>query len=121
MKADYKLPAKLRLLTIGFLIVVCYSLAPAQSPVPGSRAGTLKGSVTDQRGKLILASIITIEGKGFRREVGYTEDGNYRIDLPAGHYRLTIRSRGFRTLRSNKIRIRAGVTKTINFRLKQLS
>jgi carboxypeptidase family protein len=91
-----------------------------QLSAPSPQVGRLRGAVLDQDGAPIVAAVIVIEGKKSSREVGYTEDGSYQVDLPAGNYFMTVRSAGFRPLLRRKVFIRAGSTRTINFRLKKL-
>jgi hypothetical protein len=83
------------------------------------RGGTVRGRVFDSKGSLILASVITVERRGVRRDAGYTEDGSYRLDLPPGVYDFTVRSDGFRTLRRRGVRVRAGSAVRLDFTLRR--
>ena len=89
-----------------------------QSAPPAESFGRLKGFVLDRGGAPIPAAVIVIEPENFEKESGYTEDGSYQVDLPAGSYRVTVRSDGFYPLRRKRVRISAGTTETLDFRLR---
>jgi hypothetical protein len=91
----------------------------AQAPA-SPRLGRVKGSVVNRSGHLIPAAEITFEGRGVGREWGYTEDGTYQMELPSGVYFVTLKSDGYRTLRRQRVRVRAGSTATINFTLEEV-
>ena len=109
----------LGLLIASFALGAHASTSPlAQSAPPAEGFGRLKGFVLDRGGARIPAAVIVIEAENFVKESGYTEDGSYQVDLPAGSYRVTVRSDGFYPLRRERVRVSAGTTKTLNFRLR---
>lgn len=79
----------------------------------------MQGRVFDPGGSLIMASVIIVEGRGFKREEGYTEDGHYRVALPPGIYYFTLKSDGFRTLRRRRVRVRPNSTVKLDFTLRR--
>lgn len=93
--------------------------SPVRSQPPAPQDGTVRGRVFDTGGSLIMASVIIIEGRNFKREEGYTEDGNYRVDLPPGLYYFTLKSDGFRTLRRRRVRVRPNSTVKLDFTLRR--
>lgn len=96
-------------------LLACGSHAAAQ-PEPGT--GRLKGSILNRRGEMVAGAVITVEGSDGRvRDVGYTEDGEYQFDLPAGVYHVNVSSAGYYSLRRRRVLVRAGRTATINFTL----
>ena len=109
----------LGLLIASFALGAHASTSPlTQSAPPAEGFGRLKGFVLDRGGARIPAAVIVIEAENFGKESGYTEDGSYQVDLPAGSYRVTARSDGFYPLRRERVRVSAGTTKTLNFRLR---
>ena len=96
-------------------LLACGSAAAAQ---PERQTGRLKGSILNRVGELVAGAVITVEGSDGRvRDVGYTEEGEYQLDLPAGVYHVTVSSTGYYSLRRRRVRVRAGRTATINFTL----
>lgn len=96
-------------------VLACGPSAAAQ---PGRQTGRLKGSILNRAGELVAGAVITAEGGDGRvREVGYTEEGAYQLDLPPGVYRVTVSSARYYSLRRRRVRVRAGRTATINFTL----
>ena len=96
-------------------LLACGSSAAAQT---GPQTGRLKGSILNRRGELVAGAVITVEGRDGRvSDVGYTEEGEYQLDLPPGVYYVTVSSTGYYSLRRRRVRVRAGRTATINFTL----
>ena len=96
-------------------LLACASPAAAQ---PESRTGRVKGSIKNRAGETVAGAVIVVEGgDDVVRDVGYTEEGEYRLDLPPGAYRVTVSSVGYYSLRRQRVRVRAGRTATINFTL----
>ena len=109
----------LGLLIASFALGAQASTSPlTQSTPPAKGFGRLKGFVLDRGGARTPAAVIVIEAENFGKESGYTEDGSYQVDLPADSYRVTVRSDGFYPLRQARVRVRAGTTTTLNFRLR---
>jgi hypothetical protein len=72
-------------------LLACGSPAAAQTE---RQTGRLKGSILNRGGELVAGAVITVEGGDGRvRDVGYTEEGAYQLDLPPGVYRVTERDR----------------------------
>ena len=83
-----------------------------------AQTGRLKGSILNRRGELVAGAVITVDGSDGRvRDVGYTEEGAYQLDLPPGVYHVTVSSAGYYSPRRRRVRVRAGRTATINFTL----
>ena len=91
------------LLIASFALGAHASTSPLTQSVPPAKGfGRLKGFVLDRGWARIPAAIIVIEAENFGKESGYTEDGSYQVDLPAGSYRVTVRSDGFYPLRGGE-------------------
>lgn len=97
-------------------LLACGSAAAAAQPE--RQTGRLKGSILNRGGETVAGAVITVEGSDGRvRDVGYTEEGQYQLDLPAGVHYVTVSSAGYYSLRRRRVRVRAGRTATINFTL----
>jgi hypothetical protein len=81
--------------------------------------GSLKGTVTDQLGALVVgASIVIKDGKNSQRTVTSNDNGNYEVrSLPPGRYDLTVTAAGFNSLEERNVELRAGKTTTLNMEL----
>jgi len=95
------------------LIVSAISVVSQQS------TGSLKGTVKDQLGALVVgASIVVKNGKNSERTATSDDNGDYVIrSLPPGRYDLTITAPGFNTLEEKNVELRAGKTTTLNMEL----
>src|ERR1700752_174260 len=78
----------------GFLILVLFITAPAQS------TATLSGRVVDQNGASIIGAKVSVtnEATGASRSGETDRDGNYVIAaLTVGSYRMDVQATGFQT------------------------
>ena len=81
--------------------------------------GSLKGTVKDQLGALVVgASIVVKDGKHSERTVTSDDNGTYEVrSLAPGRYDLTIKAAGFNTVEEKNVELRAGKTSTLNVEL----
>lgn len=117
---DYKAMKKLgTLLSIGFFIAA-FSLASAfaQTTKTDLSAGYLKGEIVDPRGAVIPNVSIIIEAENFRRVALTDDEGNYKVELPVGVYRITAEKVAFRRFRQKQITIEPKVVSKLNISLK---
>jgi hypothetical protein len=86
------LGAHLRLLVI-FLLVQVAPYVMAQTAT-----GAVKGTVSDESGKPVANATVTATGidTGQNQTANTGPDGTYKMELPAGNYRLTFESVGFK-------------------------
>ena len=106
---------------VSFLrITICGSLLLVAANVAGQQStGTLKGTITDQLGALVVGATIVIkDGKNSERTVTSDNNGNYEArSLPPGRYDLKITSEGFITLEEKNVELRAGKTTKLDAQL----
>ncbi len=94
-------------------------LALAITVTSQQSTGSIKGTVTDQLGALVVGATIVIkDGKNSERTVTSNDNGNYEVrSLPPGRYDLTITAAGFNSLEEKNVELRAGKTTTLNVEL----
>jgi hypothetical protein len=90
-----------RLLRAFFLIAICLvGCAVLANPVWGQTNASLRGTVTDQSGGVVVGAKITLTntGTGISRNTTTGNDGSYLFDLvQVGKYKLTVEKSGFAT------------------------
>ena len=86
------LGAYLRLLVIFLLVQI------APSMVAQSATGAVTGTVTDEFGKALANATVTATSidTGQNQTANTGPDGTYKLQLPAGNYRLTFEAAGFK-------------------------
>jgi hypothetical protein len=84
---------------VGFF-AVCFILQVATSLMAQTATGVLRGTVSDESGKAVANASVTATSidTGQKQTANTGLNGTYQLDLPAGNYRLTIESAGFKTL-----------------------
>ena len=65
----------------------------------------LRGVVVDWQDAVILHSTILVEGKNFRRELTNDENGEFKIELPIGTYRVSVSHPVFKTRVIKKFKV----------------
>lgn len=104
--------ASLRKLPALALLLIASAISIDAQPSTGS----LKGTVTDQLGALVVgATIVVKDGKNFQKTVLSDDNGRFELrSLAPGRYDVTITSAGFNTLEERNVELRAGKTTTLN-------
>ena len=95
-----------------FLALLVPVLSKAQSK------GIIRGSIKDKNTQeAIVGAIVTAEGT----TIGVTSDieGNYRLELPVGTYRIKVTFLGYNTLVKENIALGSGNAQIINFDLEE--
>jgi Carboxypeptidase regulatory-like domain len=90
------------------LLLTCSSPASAQVDVASS---TLKGTITDQQGALVVGAVVTATNvdKGLKRTATTDDEGAYSIPLlPPGAYKVEIEARGFGKVFNDNVRLTVG-------------
>ena len=64
--------------------------ASVQSTVTAEPLGRIKGVVVDWQDARVVNALIIVEGKNTRREFASNEDGEFKIELPKGIYRIKV-------------------------------
>ena len=81
--------------------------------------GSVKGTITDQLGGLVVnATVVINDGKSALKSMATNSDGNYEFrSLPPGRYDLTITASGFNVLEEKNVEIKSGRTVTLDLQL----
>jgi Carboxypeptidase regulatory-like domain len=81
-------------------LVICALVQVAPLLIAQTSTGTIKGTVSDESGKAVANASVTAtsSGTGQKQTANTGPDGTYKLDLPAGKYRLTFEAAGFKTL-----------------------
>jgi len=101
------------LIIFGLLLVAAASVFSQQTSV------SIKGTVTDQLGGLVVnASIVATDSKGNAVTVTTDNDGNYQFhNLLPGRYQLTVIASGFNTLEEKNVEVKSGKPLTLDLQL----
>lgn len=106
---------------VNALVLTSALSLPVVVGAQGPDDSSIAGLVTDRTASAVAGAAVTISGPGLiggARRVETAPDGTYRVPaLPAGVYELACESPGFRTTRQVGIRLRPGVTLTVDVRL----
>jgi hypothetical protein len=96
--------------------------AQMQNPVQDP-AGKVNGIVKDVHDAAVQGVSIVFEskfgGKKFKRKVESNRNGWYRIDLPAGLYRVTVKFSGFRKFQHKELIVEEGKSARFDIVLKE--
>src|SRR5437763_1039828 len=105
--------ASRKLLIFGLLLIAAASVFSQQNPV------SIKGTVTDQLGGLVVgASVVAKDSKGNAVNVTTDNDGNYQFhNLQRGRYQLIVTASGFNTLEEKNVEIKGGKPLTLDLEL----
>jgi hypothetical protein len=78
--------------------------------------GMLEGFAADEQYARVVSATIIFENSSFRKEVETNREGAYKVELPAGTYRVRVQSTGFYSRRF-KFTVEPNVVKTLNVTL----
>ena len=105
--------------SLKFSLASLLLLAVAITTNSQPNTGSIKGTVTDQLGGLVVtATVVAKDSKGATRTVNTDANGNYEFrSLAAGNYDLTVTAEGFSTLEHRNVSVRSAKTSTVNLEL----
>src|SRR3984957_19608648 len=84
----------------GLLVVSLFGMLAPSLIAQTAEKGVLTGRVTDPSGGAVTSASVTATSinSGQRQTANAGPDGTYKLELPAGNYRLTFEAAGFNTL-----------------------
>jgi len=97
-------------LSILVLLVVSICAITASAQVDATSA-TMKGTITDQQGALVLGATVTATSvdKGLKRSATTSSEGSYQIALlPPGAYKIEIEAQGFAKVFNDSVQLSVG-------------
>jgi Carboxypeptidase regulatory-like domain len=108
------LGACLQLLVIFLLIQIASPL------IAQTTTGVVKGTVSDESGKAVQNASVTATNSdtGQNQTTNSGPDGTYKLELPAGNYRLTFESAGFKKFEISAT-VGSAVPEVVDAKLKQ--
>src|SRR5712692_10513744 len=107
-----------RLITCGAILIACVATAFSQ-PNNGAINGSIKGTVTDQLGALVINAEITVRDRsGKERTTTSNTNGSYEVKaLPAGNYEVRVVAAGFNVFEQKNIEVKSSKTTALDFQL----
>jgi Carboxypeptidase regulatory-like domain len=82
-----------------------------------SQTSKIVGTVLDANNARIVGAKIKIENEQFSREMLSDDQGIFKIELPAGVYRITVEAAGFQTVKLFPVQAKARVSKSVNIHM----
>ncbi len=95
-------------------------LSFAMSPhLAAAQSGILEGAVRDATHAVVPDAAISLiqEESGYRFSISTRETGDFRVVVPAGHYKLVIRHDGFLPVSRSAVAVPAGGVQRLEFEL----
>jgi len=79
-------------------LAICLLVQVAPSLIAQTATGVVRGTVSDGAGKPVANTSVTATSieNGRKQTVNAGADGTYKLELPAGNYRMTFEAAGFR-------------------------
>jgi len=103
-----------RLIACAAILIACIATAFSQQT-----GGSIKGTVTDQFGGLIINAEITVrDASGKERTTTTNTNGNYELKaLPGGNYDVRVVAAGFNVFEQKHIEVKPGKTTALDLQL----
>ena len=79
-------------------LVICLLVQVAPPLIAQTTTGVVRGTVSDESGKAVANATVTATSidTGQKQTANTGPDGTYKLELPAGNYRLTFEAAGFK-------------------------
>src|SRR5918912_4456951 len=108
-----------KLLRTGAALVCALLLCGAGARAQQQATGTLRGTVTDQLGGLLVgATVSATDASGVARTATTDDAGNYAFSgLPPGRYAVQVTMAGFVPFENAAVEVRAGQSQPLNITL----
>ncbi len=83
--------------------------------------GVIRGTVSDKSGKAVANASVTATSldSGQEQTANTGPDGTYKLDLPAGNYRLTFEAAGFKTFEISSATVSGTVPEVLDGKLER--
>jgi len=108
---------KLKIYFAASILLLLFMRVEAQSVVAEQEV-ELKGVIVDWQDARIIDASIFIEGKNLRRSLGTNDIGEFRVALPVGTYKLTVKQPVFKTYVIKKLKVSEAINPALKIQLK---
>jgi Carboxypeptidase regulatory-like domain len=100
---------------------ICLLLQVAPSVIAQTTTGIVRGTISDEAGQPIANASVTATSidTGQKQTANTGPDGTYKLDLPAGNYRLTFEATGFKTFEISSATVSANVPEVMDGKLEK--
>ena len=100
-------------------IAVCALVQVASPLVAQTSTGVVKGIVSDESGTALANATVTATSieTGQKLTANTEPDGTYKLELPAGHYRLTFEAAGFKKFEISAVAVNGSATEVLDGKL----
>src|SRR5882762_5445542 len=106
-----------KLIACAAILIACVATAFSQ-PNNGAINGSIKGTVTDQFGGLIINAEITVRNRSGNERTTTTTNGDYELKaLPVGNYDVRVVAAGFNVFEQKNIEVKSSKTTALDFQL----
>ncbi|MGA7849200.1 MAG: carboxypeptidase-like regulatory domain-containing protein [Terriglobales bacterium] len=105
----------------GLLVVSLFGMLAPSLIAQTAGKGVLTGRVTDPSGGAVANASVTATSidSGQKQTANAGPDGTYKLELPAGNYRLTFEAAGFKTLEISSATVNATVPEVLDGKLEK--
>jgi Carboxypeptidase regulatory-like domain len=102
-------------------LAVCALMPVAPPLIAQTSTGIIKGTVSDESGKAVANASVTATSidTGQRQTANTGPGGTYKLELPAGSYRLTFEAAGFKLLEISSATVSATVPEVLDGKLEK--
>jgi hypothetical protein len=102
-------------------LAVCVLVQVAAPLTAQTSTGVVRGTVSDESGRAVANASVTATSidAGQKQTANTGPDGTYKLELPAGNYRLTFGATGFKTLEISSATVSATVPEVLDGKLEK--
>jgi hypothetical protein len=102
-------------------LLMCLLVQAAPSLMAQTATGLMRGTVSDDSGKALANASVTATSidTGQKLTANTGPDGTYKLELPAGNYRLTFEAAGFKTLEISSVTVSGTVPEVLDGKLEK--
>jgi hypothetical protein len=107
--------------TLLWSLAVCVLVQVAAPLTAQTSTGVVRGTVGDESGRAVANASVTATSidTGQKQTANTGPDGTYKLELPAGNYRLTFEATGFKTFEISSATVSATVPEVLDGKLEK--
>jgi hypothetical protein len=102
-------------------LFICLLVQVAPSLIAQTTSGVVRGTVSDESGRGVANAAVTATSIDTEQKqtANTGPDGTYKLELPAGNYRLTFEATGFKTFEISSVTVSATVPEVLDGKLEK--